>query len=264
MALPPSVPLPAALQGLLWIARPIQYMRWCERHYGRAFRVTIPPFTAVLFSDRQAIRTIFAARPEDMHAGLFNSVLRPIIGSASVFLLDGREHIRERKLLLPAFHGNRMRLYGETMAEVTRRSVATWPHGVAFSLYPHALEITLQIILRTVFGAEGAQLHALRAAVKRALGPWSSRLALIPLIAMAARPERQQRAPWKWLRRHVPRMDALLYGQIAQLHGWTAVILLSVTFVSLMIVAIREVRKRNARRNRPTPPPLPQPQGVSQ
>lgn len=216
MSLPPSAPLPSPLQTLFWILRPTHYMRWCQRHYGDAFRVTIPPYTVSLFSHPDAIRTIFAARSDDMHAGTFNRVLRTTVGDASVLLLDGREHIRERKLLMPSFHGARMRLYGETMADITRRRLATWRRGETFALHPHAQEITLDIILRTVFGAdEGAELHALRTQIQHMMGSGESRLSLLALLAVMDHPGRETRAPFRWLLGDRRPTDALLRAQIS-------------------------------------------------
>lgn len=216
MSLPPALPLPSALQTLLWIMRPTQYMRWARKLHGDAFTITIPGYTISLFSAPAAIRTIFAARPEQMHAGTFNRVLRSTVGDSSVLLLDGTEHIRERKLLLPSFHGARMRFYGETMAEVTRRQLATWRTGATFALHPHAQAITLEIILRTVFGAdEGAQLHALRNQIHRTMGGGESRLSLLAMLAVMDHPGREARAPWRWLLGSRERTDAMLHAQIA-------------------------------------------------
>src|SRR5262245_5419787 len=118
---PPSPPLPTAAQTLLWVKRPTELMEWCQRRYGAAFTLHLPGFPLVLFSDPEAIRTIVAAKPDDMHAGQFNRILRVLVGESSVLLLDSAEHMQRRKLLLPSFHGDRMRFYGTTMAEITRR-----------------------------------------------------------------------------------------------------------------------------------------------
>jgi cytochrome P450 len=216
MARPPSLPLPLPLQTLLWIRRPTELMQFCRRRYGTTFRIKLPPFELVLVSDPESIRTIFASKGDDMHAGGVNRILRALVGHSSVLLLDGPEHMRQRKLLLPSFHGERMRFYGETMAETTRKALASWPDDAPFKLHPHTQDITLQIILRTVFGAdEGAQLSTLSAQIKRMLSAAESRLAVLPLVYMSEHPESETRPPWKWLLQNRNRVDELLYRQIA-------------------------------------------------
>jgi cytochrome P450 len=210
------MPLPRALQTLLWIRYPTEVMDYCRKHYGSAFTLELPPFRLVLISDPEAIRTIFAAKSDDMHAGQFNRILRVLVGDSSVLLLDGPEHMRHRKLLMPSFHGERMRFYGDTMAEITRRTIAQWPHGTPFALHTHTQEITLQIILRTVFGAdEGAQLHELRDQIKRLLAPAESKLSFVPLIWLSEHAAAEKQLPWRWLLRRRDRVDELLYRQIA-------------------------------------------------
>src|SRR5687768_17276763 len=97
VTLPPSPPLPTPAQTLLWVRRPTEYMEWCRDRYGAAFSIKLPPFRIALFSDPESIRTIFASKSDDMHAGGVNRVLRVLVGSSSVLLLDGPEHMRHRK-----------------------------------------------------------------------------------------------------------------------------------------------------------------------
>ncbi|MFT3925766.1 MAG: cytochrome P450 [Myxococcales bacterium] len=214
-ASPPSPPLPVALQTLLWIKRPTEFFHWCGHRYGAAFTLKLPMFPLVMLSDPADIRALFAARPDEMHAGRFNTILRTVVGDSSVLLLDGEPHLSRRKLLLPSFHGERMRFYGATMADITRRVMSQWPRGESFSLHPQTQEITLQIILRTVFGMdEGADAHALHGQIKRMLSQGEHALAFLPLIVLAQRPQDEQRAPWRWMLRERDRADGLLYQQI--------------------------------------------------
>src|SRR5581483_9187066 len=153
---------------------------------------------------------------DELHAGEFNHILGPVVGKSSVLLLDGEEHMRERKLLLPAFHGERMRLYAAAMQRIAESDIATWPTGVPFSLHPHMQGITLDIILRTVFGAEdGDELDELREQLKRLLGRGEWPIS-VPLLSMlSSRPERQTRLPWKLLLVDRDKADSLIYRQIA-------------------------------------------------
>jgi cytochrome P450 len=217
MRLPPSLPLPSALQTLLWIRRPTELMRFCQRHYGSGFRVDLKPYAVTLFSDPQSIRTIFAAKSDQMHAGEVNRILRVVVGESSVLLLDDAEHVRHRKLLMPSFHGERMRIYGETMAEITRNTIASLPQNTAFSIHTHTQEITLQIILRTVFGAdEGAELDALHDQITHMLSAAESRVALPLMIYMSLHPEVETKFPFTWLLKRRNDTDAMLYRQIAE------------------------------------------------
>jgi cytochrome P450 len=216
MTLPPALPLPAALQTLLWIRKPIEIMNYGQRRYGHAFRVKLPGLDLALFSDPESIRTIFAGKSDEMHAGQFNSILRAVVGESSVLLLDGDEHMRHRRLLMPSFHGERMRYYGNTMASITRDTIATWREDTPFSLHKHTQQITLQIILRTVFGAdEGAELHDLSKTIKRLLVNAEHPLIMPALIYLARNPRRETQFPFRWLLHGRDETDALIYRQIA-------------------------------------------------
>jgi cytochrome P450 len=216
MSLPPTLSLPTGLQTLFWIRRPTDFMQRCSQQFGNAFRIKLIPFSISLFSDPESVRTIFAAKSHEMHAGEVNRILRVLVGDSSVLLLDGDEHMRHRKLLLPSFHGERMRFYGETMASITRDAIARWPEQEAFALHPHTQEITLQIILRTVFGAdEGAELSALSAQIKQLLSAAEHRISLPLMIYMSTHPALETRVPFKWILNARNRTDALLFKQIA-------------------------------------------------
>jgi cytochrome P450 len=216
MPFPPGPPLPTAVQTLLWIKRPTELMHYCASHYGKSFTLRLPQFRVMVTSEREAIRTIFAAKPDDMHAGRFNRILRSLVGSSSVLLLDGAAHMQRRKLLLPSFHGERMRFYGNTMAEITRATIASWPSGEPFALHPYTQEITLQIILRTVFGAEeGAQLSSLRTQIRKLLARGERPSAFVPMLYLSTRPELEKKLPWRWLLARREQTDQLLYRQIA-------------------------------------------------
>src|ERR1700712_3287030 len=216
MTLPPTFPLPTAVQTLLWIRQPTQMMDVWKRVYGDAYRLKLLPFTLNMFSDPASIRSIFAAKQDEMHAGAINRVLRVLVGDSSTLLLDGQEHMRHRKLLLPAFHGERMRVYGETMAEVTRQTINVLKPDESFAIHQHTQEITLQIILRTVFGAdEGSELDSLRLQIKRVLARAEYKIAFALMLYLSARPELESELPWQLLLRDRDRTDAMLYDIIA-------------------------------------------------
>ncbi|HND10807.1 MAG TPA: cytochrome P450 [Pseudomonadota bacterium] len=216
MTMPRTLPLPMVLQSFLWIRYPVQVMNYCRKEFGPTFMVRLPRFQMVMLTEPDAIRTMFASKGDDLHAGKVNTILRAIVGSSSVLLLDGAEHMRHRKLLLPSFHGERMRFYGETMADIARQSIATWPDHDVFALHEKTQDITLQIILRTVFGVdEGTQMHKLAAQLTRLLRLGENPLFLPVMVALAQDPTLEKRMPWKWILRDRDETDALLFKQIA-------------------------------------------------
>jgi cytochrome P450 len=165
MALPPGPRMPVFLQGLGWWHRPTAFMERCRARYGKRFTIKLPaqpPF--VMISDPQEIREVFTAPPDVLHPGEGARILEPVVGPFSVILLDESPHLEQRKLLLPAFHGDRMQALSGLMADLSEQEVATWPTGEPFELHPRFQALTLEIILRAVFGLEtGERLDNLRA-----------------------------------------------------------------------------------------------------
>jgi cytochrome P450 len=138
-------------------------MNDCARRYGDTFTLRITnEGTWVFVTDPDAVRQVFTGDPRLLHAGEANVVLLPVLGSHSVLLLDEDAHMAQRKLMLPSFHGARMRGYEQTMAEVAAREVERWPAGEALPAWPTMQAITLEVIMRTVFGiTDGERLKRL-------------------------------------------------------------------------------------------------------
>jgi cytochrome P450 family 135 len=168
--LPPGPRLPRAVQTLAWMTRPMPFMERARARYGDAITVRIAQEdTWVLLADPAAVKEVFTASPGTLHAGEANVILRPWVGDNSVLLLDGAAHMAQRKLLLPPFHGERLARYGEIMADVARREVATWPTNEPVKLWPRMQAVTLEVIVRTIFGAEdGPRMDELRARLRDA------------------------------------------------------------------------------------------------
>ena len=214
-SLPPGPKLPRLFQTLNWVRTPIPFMQQYAQEYGGCFTMRLidaPPIT--LFSHPAAIKQILTASPEQAQAGKANVVLKPILGENSVLLLDGARHKRERKLLMPPFHGERMRLYGDIMREIADRSIDQWPVEQPFPIHERMQAITLDIILRTVFGVdEGPLLHKLRALLiefLRLVG--SNSLLLIRWLQINLGPL----TAWRRIRELSHAIDTVLYAQIAQ------------------------------------------------
>ena len=133
-------------------------MEDCARRYGDMFTVKIAnEGTWVFVTDPDAVKQIFTGDSRLLHAGEANVVLLPVLGSHSVLLLDENAHMAQRKLMLPPFHGERMRGYEQTMAEVATREIERWPAGEPHSAWPTMQAITLEVIMRTVFGVTDAE-----------------------------------------------------------------------------------------------------------
>ncbi len=200
-----------------WIVRPIPFLDRASRRYGDVFTVRFPIGTLVFIADPAVIKQVFTGDPDTFHAGEANATpLEPLMGRNSVLLLDGREHMRQRKLMLPSFHGERMQRYGDVMREVAEEEIARWPVGEAFGLRPRTQEITLQIIMRTVFGIHEAERLARlgeRLSAMLDIGMQSRALAAIALPQVRRTIGRNI---WKRFLRLRGAADAVIYDEIAR------------------------------------------------
>jgi cytochrome P450 len=184
-------------------------MRWNARRYGNVFMLTVPIFGRVVgVADPQLAKQVFTSSPDDL--GNIQPNLSRLLGSGSVFALDGDDHRRRRRLLAPPFHGKSMKNYEAIIEEETLRESANWPEGQSFPALPSMMRITLNAILRAVFGADGPELDELR----RVIPPWitlGSKLAALP------KPERNfgRYSPWGRLDRFRQRYDVILDKLIA-------------------------------------------------
>src|SRR3954470_8883262 len=155
--LPPGPSLPAPLLTLGWIARPLPLLERWRAQYGDTFTLSLPHETTwVMLTDPEDVKTVFKGDPRLLHAGEANLILRPVLGDHSVLLLDDDQHLAQRKLMLPPFHGDRMLRHVETMAGAAREEIARWPIGEPFALHPHMQAVTLEVIMRVVFGEQDA------------------------------------------------------------------------------------------------------------
>jgi hypothetical protein len=182
--LPPGPRQPSALQTLGWWSRPVAFIEGCRARYGKRFTIRLlatPPF--VMLSDPDEVRELFTAPPEVLHPGEGARILEPVVGSNSVILLDERDHLEQRKLMLPAFHGEKMQRLSGLMAEVADREAASWPRDEPIALHPRLQALTLEIILRAVFGLDpGERLDALRERLTAILDFGSRPASMIPFL----------------------------------------------------------------------------------
>jgi cytochrome P450 len=182
--LPPGPTAPAALQLIATWTRPIASLDRLHQRYGRRFTVQLPfqpPF--VMLSDPADIKELFTAPPDAIHPGEGARVLEPLVGRNSVILLDEDVHLEQRKLMLPAFHGQKMQRLTATMAHLAQREIESWPTGRPVALHPRLQSLTLEIILRAVFGLErGRRLDELRDSLTGVLAFSENPLSLLPAL----------------------------------------------------------------------------------
>jgi cytochrome P450 len=147
-----------------WAFRPIQFMEDCRRQFGDSFSVRFLGFERpmVMISDPAAIKELYREREHGLPPGR-NIILEPILGAKSLLIQEGTEHLSRRRLMLPPFHGERMRSYESTMTEIVEAEIDSWPLGEEFPIHARMQAVTLEVILRVVFGvSSGPRLDRLR------------------------------------------------------------------------------------------------------
>ena len=208
--LPPGPKAPRAVQTLAWWTRTVPLFERCRARYGKRFTLRLlqtPP--AVYLSDPAEVKEVFTAPPEVLHPGEGARVLAPIVGANSVILLDERAHLSQRKLMLPAFHGERMEALTGLLQDVTEREVAAWPLDRPVALHPRLQALTMEVILRAVFGLDpGSRMDAIRERLSKNLELGSNLGSMLPFL---------QRGPvWKKFMRRRDETDALLFELIEE------------------------------------------------
>ncbi len=212
MTLPPGPSLPAPLQTLRLMARPVPLLERSRREFGDSFTLRAVPVGEMVFvSDPASIKAVFAADRVNTIAPGRNLVLAPLLGPDSLLLLEGDRHLGRRKLMLPPFHGERMRAYEEVMREATEREVEDWPTGAPFRLHSSMQEITLEVIMRAVFGVTQRRRDDLRRALLDILSATRS-----PATFGVTMPVVRELPQFRKLQRQVEAADALLASEIAE------------------------------------------------
>ena len=215
MTLPPGPSAPPAIQTARWLFRPLRFLDDCRRRHGDAFSVTFLGFQTpmVVISDPEAIRTLYTSRENGLPPGR-SFALEPIMGARSVLLLEGGEHLERRKAMLPPFHGERMRAYESVIGEIADAEVDRWPLGEGFAIHPRMQAVTLEVIMRAVFGvADPGRLDRLRGLLGRLLGEVASPGLQVRML-IARRFGRGD--PLDDLRRDLEAVDEVLLAEIAE------------------------------------------------
>jgi cytochrome P450 len=164
MSLPPGPRLPRLLQSRRWSREPLPFLEQCRARYGDTFTLRLRHLgTWVLLSDPEDVKRIFSTDTDELGVGVPNLALRPVLGAHSVMLSEEPEHMARRKLMLPRFHGERMREDAEMMTELARREVRAWPVDEPFRLWPRMQALTQEVVMQAVFGNDEGRLDQLRA-----------------------------------------------------------------------------------------------------
>lgn len=212
LSLPPGPRRPAPAQAMAWLLRPVPFMERARRRYGKVFLARLGPDHNVVFlSDPELTEAVFAGDSELLRTGDINGVFRRIIGPNSILLLDGDEHLRRRRLLLPVFHGESLRRFERAMQQATEAEIDTWPVGRPFSALPRIHRISTEVVMRAIFGIRDEDApEAVREVLPRFLELCRTPAVFMPVL----RRELGGRSAWGKLLNSIRELDEILLDQI--------------------------------------------------
>jgi cytochrome P450 family 135 len=215
--MPPGPSMARALQTAGFMFGGVRFLERCRRRYGDAVTFgTLFDERFVMVFDPELVKQVFQGSHDQLHAGEANELLGPIVGQRSVLLLDGAEHLRHRKLMLPAFHGRQMLAHTEAMRSSADLEIDSWPVGDPFALLPSMQSLTLRIILRAVFGYQPGPAEAeLRARLRAMIEPLARPRGLL-LLSFVVRRRRDPSAAAISFQKRQEAVDELLYAEIAR------------------------------------------------
>jgi cytochrome P450 family 110 len=207
------------VQTYRWLTNPLEYMEECAQSYGDLFTLTLGPVfkPQVFVSNPQVIQEIFSTDPKYLDSGAAAGIQAPLLGNQSLLALDGKSHQRQRKLLAPPFHGERMLAYGELIREITQQVTDKWQVGENVSMLSSMQEISFQVILKAVFGlAEGERYEQLKDLLITILNPKKPALRALILLFPSLRRDLGAWSPWGEFLRLRQQIDKLIYAEIAE------------------------------------------------
>ncbi len=207
-ALPAGPTESPIVQTARWVARPIRFLEDCRRRYGDVFSVSFQGFRTplVMVARPDMIRALYGERRHGLPPGR-TVTLKPLVGARSLLLLEGEEHLSRRKLMLPPFHGERMRTYEGVMRSAASRELDTWPEGRVFAVHPSMQAITLDVIMRAVFGVSDRE--RLQPLLRDLLATTTSMGLQVSVMF-------GRRSPLERLREMAGEIDELLLAEIAE------------------------------------------------
>jgi cytochrome P450 len=219
LGLPPGPRLPKVLQTAGFMFAGPRFLEACRRRYGSAVTFsTVFDSRFVMLFEPALVKELFQGSGEQLHAGEANALLGPVLGERSVLLLDGSEHLRHRRLLLPPFHGRKMQAYAEIMRDAADREIESWPVGQPFELLPSMQTLTLRVILRAVFGYEpGAEEEELRARLRAMVAPLARPRGLLLMLTLGRFAGRgREHSAMRAFEASRRAVDEILYAEIAR------------------------------------------------
>jgi cytochrome P450 len=214
--LPPGPRAPAAVNSARLVQRPIESLTGWRERYGDVFTLPLVIFgVGVYVCNPEAIRGMLTGDQSDLRAGEANEPLAPVLGKKSVLILDGREHLRQRKLLLPPFQGSAVQSFREAIREVAEAEVDRWREGDSFLMRERMRALSFEVIVRAVFGVtERERIERLRSALVSVID-----MQMIFALPSGLRRDLGRFSPWGQFQRRLKAADALLYEEIARRRG---------------------------------------------
>lgn len=214
MTLPPGPDISATQQGLAWLSRPYRFLRECAQAHGDAFTLDFGTYgTYVMVSHPEAVREVFTGDAAKLHAGKGNMVLKPFLGRHSLLLLEEDRHLQERRLLLPAFRGPRIAEHAPLIRRLAVERIDQWEQGQVLDVQHVMQQLTLEVILRVVFGLqEGDALRELQRRMCAFLDDPKFNLALIGRLDA----EGGASQTWQEFRQDFHTLRALVDAQVAR------------------------------------------------
>lgn len=221
MSLPDGPKSPEIWQMLQWIATPFSFMRACRHRYGESFKMALSQklCPVVLFSNPEALQLILTSDDSGLFdaPGELNAILEPLLGTESVIGLSGDRHRRVRHLLMPSFHGERMRSYGQLIQDITGEVMKERVVGKAFSVRKVMQKISMRVILRAIFGLhEGLRYQQLEEVLGTMLDKLSNPFSVSFLFFPMLRQDFGPLSPWGSFVRYRRQIDHLIYEEIAE------------------------------------------------
>ena len=209
---------PRFAQLIEWVFKPLQLMEKSAKAYGDTFKLFLVGNNPMVFvSHPQAIKEIFNANPDKFDIGKGNKLAASLLGEQSLVLLDGAQHQRQRKLLTPPFHGDRMKSYGELICKITEKVIRDWKIGKPFEVRNSIQEISLRVILQAVFGLnEGERYDEIKQLIGSILEISGSPLKAILVFVPFLQKDLGAWSPWGSFLRQQKRLDDLLYAEIQE------------------------------------------------
>jgi cytochrome P450 len=205
------------LWGLRFLFYPIETLEARTQAYGDDYRVSSPDSNSALvyFSSPEALEAIFTAKPEQLSAGRGNQILKVLLGENGIVLLEGEAHQRQRQLLMPPFHGDRMRSYADLIQGITQQVMSQWAVGKSFAVRPAMQSISLQVILKAVFGLDrGQRYEQLQHVLSQMLDVFGSPVGAMFLFYRFLQKDWGAWSPWGRFLRLQRQIDEVLYAEI--------------------------------------------------